>query len=89
MSKIKDANACTNDDPPKCTSEGIAWQRDANTSANVSNASLAIGGAALITGVVLFATASPKKPVTVGRAQLSIEPMVGPGTAALSIQGAW
>jgi hypothetical protein len=49
----------------------------------------AIGGAALITGIVVFATAGSRKAPQAGGAQVELQPVVGSGTSGLSLRGAW
>jgi serine/threonine-protein kinase len=87
VNQIKSTHACNGADPPQCTKQGLEQEHGANGTANISNALFAVGGAALVTGVVLFATASraPKA----SSAGLSVLPVVGPRTAGLTLQGAW
>lgn len=54
---ISDQGLCDESDPPRCSPAGIEAHQDADTLANVSNVGLAVGGAALLTGIIVFATA--------------------------------
>lgn len=53
---------CLEGNPVRCDAEGLAARKDAELTANISNIALAVGGAAVIGGVVLFLVApSPQK----------------------------
>ena len=72
-----------------CDLTGWQLQRDAHTTARVSDVAFALGGVAVVGGVVLFATApggAPKAPAT---ARLVVEPTFGTRGAGFSLQGAW
>jgi hypothetical protein len=73
-----------------CDPTGLSVRADARTLANVANVALAVGGASVVAGVVLFATA-PKGAATKATGGLSIHvvPTVGTTGGWLSIEGAW
>jgi hypothetical protein len=87
MAKGKNNDAlthCSPYDSTLCDPEGVTLTNQAWNLALGSTIALAAGGAALATGVVLY---------FVGRAQrrsayaLRVTPLLGPGTAALALQG--
>lgn len=81
---------CSTDDPPQCDPEGLTLYGDAKTTANVSNVALAVGGAAVIGGVVLFLTAPAGEAKRAEQgARLKVLPMVGLGSTGVLLQGAW
>ncbi len=57
---------CENEDPTRCTPEGVSLQRDASRSALISTVSFTVGAAAVAGGVLLYflAPASEKAPAT-------------------------
>ena len=77
----------------QCDREGLALYSDANTTANVSNIGFAVGGAAVIGGVVLFLTAPSSSPSSSSssssRVQVQVLPMVGLGSRGVLLQGVW
>jgi hypothetical protein len=73
-----------------CDATGVQLQQDAHTTATASNIAFGIGGAALIAGVVTFATApSASAPATSGAARLTIGPVAGAYMTGLVLQGGW
>ena len=80
--------ACQPADPDACTSAGAALRKDAFTLAHLSTASFAVGGAALVGGVVLLATAKTPSPAAV-KSGLRAAPLVGPGLAGVMVSGMW
>lgn len=87
---------CSTDEKPKCDEEGLTLYADANTTANVSNVALAVGGAAVIGGVVLFLTApggEAAAPTTAKAsakaARIEVVPVVSAGAAGVFLQGVW
>lgn len=68
----------------QCDATGLTLEHDAQGTANVSNAAFAIGGAALVAGVVIFATApsGAAKAKGVG-ARLTLMP------SGVSLRGEW
>lgn len=85
--EIEEKGLCTADDPPRCDPQDV--YDDARAYANVSNVAFGVGGAALIAGVVLLATAPSgraKKPA--GR-YITVEPAVGMEAAGFALRGAW
>lgn len=89
--KSDSAAHCQVAQPNICDSEGVALREDAYTFANVSNAMFAVGGAAVIGGVVVFLTApSEKKAAPSGAARrIEVRPAVTIGTAGLMLRGEW
>lgn len=63
---------------------------DAKTTANVSNVGLAVGGAAVIGGVVLFLTApAGEAAAPAPGARGRVLPVVGMGSTGVLLQGVW
>lgn len=89
---IEDRKLCDDGEPVQCSQEGLDLQGEANTQANVANVALAVGGAAVVTGVIVFFTAPrvkrppPNAPVA---ASVDVSPVVGPDGAALVVRGAF
>jgi hypothetical protein len=73
-----------------CDATGGQLQHDAHTTANVSNATFAIGGAALIAGIVTFAVA-PRGGTTSPQttAYLRIRPSLSMQMNGVTLQGEW
>ena len=57
VSESKQDGHCVDGNPVKCDPMGLAIRKDGETLANVSNVAFAVGGAALIAGVVIYLTA--------------------------------
>lgn len=89
ISKARDQHGCTNDDPPRCDAEGVKLHQDANTTANISNVAFAAGGAALITGLVVFLTAPSRQAAPPTALEVRLWPAVGAGTAGMSLRGSF
>ncbi|MEP7123585.1 MAG: hypothetical protein ABJE95_21835 [Byssovorax sp.] len=91
LSKTSSANGhCGAGDKPFCDADGLSLLKGATTTANVSNVALAVGGAALIGGVVLFLTApAGEAPSKAESARLRALPWIGSGSGGLFVQGAW
>jgi hypothetical protein len=83
------AARCSNTDPPMCDAAGLQLQQEANTTANVANVAFAVGGAALIGGLVLFVTAPATKAKPETPSRVWVGPYVGLQTTALSVRGEW
>ncbi len=71
-----------------CDAEGVALTQDAQSAATVSTIAFGVGGAAVLTGVILFFTA-PKKTSPPSIARWRAAPALGPSSAALLMGGAW
>jgi hypothetical protein len=73
-----------------CDPTGGLLQQQAHTTADVSDAAFAIGGAAIIAGVVTFVTAPSggAAPAASG-ARISIGPVAGAQMTGLIVQGGW
>lgn len=84
--KSSDSKAHCSPGLETCDSIGIGLQSDARTTARIANVAFAIGGAALIGGVVVFATA-PSSGTTKPPVVLVFQG--GLASAGLSFQGAW
>jgi hypothetical protein len=78
-------------DLKSCDAMGLQLQQDAHTTAHVSTAGLAVGGAALAAGVILFATAPSASgaPAPKTGARVTIGPMAGAGLSGVLIRGDW
>lgn len=79
VAESKEGGHCVDGSPVKCDSAGLAIRKDAETMANVSNISLAVGGAAVIAGAVVFLTApsAPSAPPAKGGRSVRVTPSVG------------
>jgi len=73
-----------------CDPTGLSLRGDARTLANVANVALGVGGAAVVVGVVVFATA-PSGGVAQPPSALRIQvgPAIGAAGARFSFEGAW
>lgn len=89
MSEARNQHGCTNDDPPRCDAEGVKLHQDANTTANISNVAFAAGGAALVTGIVVFLTAPSSDAVPSTALEVRLEPPARAGAAGLSLRGSF
>jgi hypothetical protein len=69
-----------------CSPAGLQDVSDGKSAGNVSTVAFAVGGAALVGGVVLWLTA-PSRATTVG--SLSVTPLAAPGSGGLVLRGAW
>jgi tetratricopeptide (TPR) repeat protein len=87
--EVKRERACTDSEPAVCTARGYALYQQAFSTANLSTWMFAVGGAAVIAGVVTFATARSSEPVAPTGLQWHVGPAVSAGTAGLSLHGAW
>jgi hypothetical protein len=73
-----------------CDPMGLSLRSDARPLAKVSDVGLAVGGSALVAGVVLFATApagAGEKPS--GALRVQAGPAIGAAGAGFSVEGAW
>jgi serine/threonine-protein kinase len=91
LSKTSAGNQhCGAGDKPFCDPDGLSLLKGATTTANISNVALAVGGAAVIGGVVLFLTApAGGAPAKAESARLKVLPGVGPGSGGIFVQGVW
>jgi hypothetical protein len=73
-----------------CDPTGFQLQQDARTAADVSDVALAVGGAAVVTGLVVFFT-SPKSDAAQApsSALVTWTPVTGPRTVGLVLRGGW
>lgn len=84
MNKTAAAKSMCNADVTLCTPEGVQLHREARSTATVSNVAFALGGAAVVAGVVLWATAPARQPARTG---VSVRVRMA-GTYAVA-EGAW
>lgn len=91
LGKTSDAKGhCSVGEPAQCDPTGLQLESSAKSTGAVSTVAFLVGGAALVGGVVLFATA-PKSADTKTTSALRITatPMIGSTTAAISLHGEW
>jgi hypothetical protein len=81
---------CTTTEIIRCDPVGLQLRSEAGTTAKISDVTFAIGGAALVTGIVLIVVGSPAAPAK-PPAGLVVQagPMVGASTAGFLFQGEW
>lgn len=90
LSKTSDAKGhCSGATPDICDPTGIKLQGEAKTTARVADVAFAVGGAALIGGVVLFATAPSSSAKKSGAAPVTIGAAFGFGTGEMQLRGEW
>ncbi|HRI69791.1 MAG TPA: hypothetical protein PK156_36430, partial [Polyangium sp.] len=76
---------CDGSNPPRCSQAGLDPYRIADLTASISDISLGVGGALLVSGIIVWATApSPK---TAEKNALHVNPWVGPGTMGTLLSG--
>ena len=81
---------CSAGEKPLCDPAGLKLYDDSKTTANVSNVALAVGGAAVIGGVVLFLTApAGAAPAKTGSTRWTMVPIAGSGYGGVFVQGVW
>jgi serine/threonine-protein kinase len=91
LGKTSDAKPhCSAGEPAQCDPTGLQLESSAKSTGAVSTVAFLVGGAALVGGVVLFATA-PKSADknTTGALRITATPMIGSTTAAISLHGEW
>ena len=73
-----------------CTSTGLPLEQSAATVGNAATGMLAVGGAALVAGVVVFATGSPRSAGAPKRdARVIVGPVAGAGLTGVLVSGRW
>lgn len=72
-----------------CPRDETTKANDARSSANVGGIVFGVGAVALVTGIVLFATAPSSKPSSAAHAGLRIVPTAGPSGGGLTMGGAF
>ena len=74
-----------------CDATGVDQQHGARATAHAADAALALGAAALVTGVVVFLTAPSGGPAAAPRVAswVKIGPIFGASVTGASLQGAW
>jgi hypothetical protein len=87
LSKTSDAKAYCSATMPYCKSQGLADENSARTLAHVSDVGFAVGGAAVIAGLVTFFTAPSSAQQAPARMRLG--PLVGQGRAGVLAEGRW
>jgi serine/threonine-protein kinase len=80
---------CSTEVTPHCDPAGRLLYADATTTANVSNVAMAVGGAAVIGGVVLFLTAPAGAVAKTESARWKVVPLIGAGSGGVFMQGVW
>ncbi len=76
---------CGTGRPPRCSQRGLDLYRWADTTATVSDIAFGVGGAALVTGIVVVALSTSQKPHV--KTALQASPWVGPGTVGALLGG--
>lgn len=71
-----------------CSPAGVQLGNDASGSAAVSTVGFVVGGAALLTGAILWFRFAPPEPV-VGVTSLVLAPAFGPGSGAARLEGSF
>ena len=81
VAESKQDGHCVDGSPVRCDATGLAIRKDADGLANVSNVALAVGGAAVIGGAVLFLLApsapAPTSAARPSRPSVRVAPVVG------------
>jgi hypothetical protein len=86
-SKQSDAKQyCEPSNPNVCERHGVELNDEAKSAATIATVGLAAGGALVIGGVVLYLTA-PK--AVEPKAEVRLAPLVGAGSAGVSLAGVW
>jgi hypothetical protein len=80
---------CDPRDPSRCTQTGKDLRDAAGRSAMVSNVAFGLGGAAVVTGVVLYLTAPSEEADTAFVSGVHLRSQVSSHHTGLSLQGAW
>jgi hypothetical protein len=82
---------CAPADATKCMAPGIDLRNQAFDAAHVATGAVIAGGVALGAGIAVFFTAPSGEPREGGPSttRAFIQPIVGPGLAGASLQGAW
>jgi hypothetical protein len=71
-----------------CDAQGLGFRDDARGAAHVSTASFAVGGAAVVAGVVLIAVGGPSTLTTSGRGpSITATPVVSAGMTGFLARG--
>jgi hypothetical protein len=91
LSKTGDSKAyCSTGSPIQCDPAGLQLRSDAKGLAKVSDIGLAVGGAAMVAGIILFVTApSGKAPSTASALRMQVGPTVGSTAGGLLLRGEW
>ncbi len=76
---------CAGTNPPQCSQAGLDAYGSADRTATISNITFGAGGAVLLTGIIVWATAPARAPET--KTSLVWSPWVGPGTVGTSLAG--
>jgi serine/threonine-protein kinase len=92
-SKQKQADKyCQGSDPPQCSQPGVDLLHEGHSSATLANVGFAVGGVALVGGVVLYLTApsaSVPRTASIARRLLTVTPEVGPQSSRVTITGSF
>ena len=90
--KSSDSEAhCTTGMPDLCDDTGLELRSDARELANVSTVAFALGGAAVVAGVVLFVTAPSEDASALGSVRFGVRvgAIAGPNTGGILLHGGW
>ena len=88
-SKEIDADShCRPDDPSQCDSQGVKLLDEGRDAATISNVGFGVGGALLVTGAILYLTASPDEPTATASAW-SLGPIVGQDGGGMTMRGSF
>lgn len=88
VAESKEGGHCVDGNPVRCDPTGLSIRKDAETLANVSNITLAVGGVALIGGVVLYLTAPSTQTKPGAGLTVRVTPVAG-AYNGLSITGSY
>jgi hypothetical protein len=77
--------------PDLCDDTGLELRSDARELANVSTVAFALGGAAVVAGVVLFVTAPSGDASALGSVRFGVRvgTIPGPNTTGILLHGGW
>jgi len=76
---------CQATNPPKCSQEGLDAYRTADLTATIADISIGAGGAFLVTGIIVWATAPSRK--SEPQTSLHWQPWVSPSLVGTSLSG--
>jgi hypothetical protein len=88
-SELKSSHDCTGGAPTVCNSSGFALYQEADKTATIADAALAIGAAGVIAGGVTLLTARAGKIGKPSILRVHAEPRVVTGVAGLRLRGEW
>lgn len=86
LSKLQQANGGPCDPSDRCSPAGLELRQDAERAGNASTAWLVVGGAALVSGVLLYMASGPAATSNTG---VGVSPMMGRQSDRLGWGGSW